>query len=269
VAIGDDLFVLGGLDAVRAASADVYRVQPSASKVALAGQLAVPVAGAGAVALGAKVLVLGGSRSGGAPLDTVQVFDPATGASTRVGTLPGPRTDLAAIPIGKEILVLGGSDGTTAVPDILATGNGTSFHVVGRLATAVRAPAVAVVGTTVFVFGGIVAGPDYTGTFSTAVQSYDAGTGLARVVGTLATPLAHARAAVLGDQLYLVGGWTPSGPSSALQRFDLQTGTLTPSGRLPGPVADAAAATIAATWYLAGGIAANPLTDIETVTLGP
>jgi Kelch motif len=265
-AIGSDLYVLGGLDAGGAPTDDVERVQPSASKVSLAGHLATPTAGGAAVASGAKILVFGGG--GGAPLNLVQLFDPATGTASKAGAMPHPRTEATATQVGNEIIVLGGFDATAAVPEILATADGSSFHVVGRLVTPVRAPAVAAVGTTVYIFGGVVSGPDYTGTFSPAVQSYNISTGLSKTVGTLPAPLAHARAVALGDQVYVFGGSTPSGPSAAIQRFDPRSGVLNPAGTLPGPVADAAAATIGSTSYLAGGIAAKPLTEIVAVSPG-
>jgi len=264
-AIGNDFYVLGGLDAAGAPSADVYRVQPSASKVTLAGHLGTPTSGGAAVASGAKILVFGGG--GGAPLNLVQLFDPATGTAAKAGAMPHPRTEATATQVGNEIIVLGGSDATGPVPEILATADGSSFHVVGKLVTPVRAPAVAAVGTTVYIFGGVLSGPDSTGTFTPAVQSYNISTGLSKTVGTLPAPLAHAWAVALGDQVFVIGGSTPSGPSAAIQRFDPRTGRLTPAGNLPGPVADPAAGTIGATTYLAGGIAAKPLTEI--VTVGP
>jgi hypothetical protein len=273
-AVGNELYVLGGLDAAGAPSADVYRVQPSGSKVALAGRLLTPTSGGAAVTSGEKILVFGGAGgpagggAGGAPVNLVQLFDPASGTAEQVGLLPRPRTGAAATQVGNEILVLGGFDATGAVPDILATAEGSSFHAVGKLTTPVRAPAVAAVGTTVYVFGGVVAGPDYTGTFTPSVQSYNISTGLSKTVGTLPAPLAHARAFVLGDQVYVVGGSTPGGPSAAIQRFDPRTGGLSPAGKLPGPVADPAAATIGSTAYLAGGIAAKPLTGVLTVSPG-
>jgi hypothetical protein len=266
-AIGRDLYVLGGLDAAGAPSSDVERVEPATSKVTLAGHLSTPTSGGAAVASGGKILVFGGAAgTGSAPLSLVQVFDPATGGTAQAGPLPHPRTEAAATQVGNEILVLGGFDATSAVPDILATADGSSFHAVGKLTTPVRAPAVAVVGTTVYVFGGVVAGPDYTGTFSASVQSYNISTGLSKVVGTLPAPLAHARAVAVGDQVFVIGGSTPGGPSAAIQRFDPRTGRLTPAGNLPGPVADPAAGTIGSTTYLAGGIAAKPLTEIVTVS---
>src|SRR2546425_5856815 len=124
-AIGNDLYVLGGLDAAGAPSSDVERVQPATSKVTLAGHLSTPTSGGTAVALDGKILLFGGAAgSGSAPLSLVQLFDPATGRTAQAGLLPRPRTEAAATQVGNEILVLGGFDATGAVPDILATANG-------------------------------------------------------------------------------------------------------------------------------------------------
>lgn len=232
--------------------------------MALAGHLSTATAGGAAVASGNRILLFGGTGTGA--LNAVALFDPASGTTIEAGLLPHPRSDAAATQVGNEIIVLGGFDGTAAVPDILATADGTSFHAVGKLATPVRGPAVAVVGTTVFVFGGVISGADTTGTFSSDVQAYNITTGRTRVVGTLPAPLAHARAAVLGDQVYVLGGRTPAGPTAAIQRFDSRIEALTMAGTLPRPVADAAGATIGGTVYLAGGMAAKALTDIESVT---
>ena len=268
-AIGRDLYVLGGLDGSGAPSSDVERVEPASSKVTLAGHLSTPTSGGAAVASGGKILLFGGmAGSGSAPLGLVQAFDPATGTTAQTGTLLPHRTEAAATQVGNEIIVLGGFDGAEAVPGVLATADGSSFHAVGRLRTPVWAPAVAVVGTTVYVFGGVVSGSDYIGTFTASVQSYNISTGLSKVVGTLPAPLAHARAVAVGDQVFVLGGWTRSGPSAAIQRFDPRTGRLTPAGNLPGPVADPAAATTGNTTYLAGGIAARPLAEIVTVSPG-
>src|SRR5438552_5515302 len=47
-ALGDSVFLLGGLDVSGVSSSDVYRVQPSTGSVTLAGRLATPTHGAAA-----------------------------------------------------------------------------------------------------------------------------------------------------------------------------------------------------------------------------
>jgi hypothetical protein len=269
--MGDSLFLLGGLDPGGVSSSDVYRIQPSAGTVTASGHLATPTHGAAAVAFGKQVLVFGGADV--SPDDLVQAFDPATGITSVVGHMPGPRADLVGAAVGNEVVLLAGFNGSAFLSDVWGTPDGTSFSVIGRIARVERYPAIAVAGTKIYLFGGLVADGEYSGTFSTTVQSFDVATGEARVVGQLPTPLAHARAAVLDGQVLVFGGWTPAGPTSAILRFDPATGTLSPAGMLPGPVADEAIGTVGNAVYLASGLASStgeglrPLVQIVTLTL--
>jgi N-acetylneuraminic acid mutarotase len=271
-AVGDSLFLLGGLNANGVSSSDVYRIQPSTGNVTLAGLLSTPTHGAAAVTLGQQVLVFGGADV--SPDSLVQAFDPATGTTTVIGHMPGPRADLVGAAVGNEVVLLAGFNGSAFLSDVWATPDGTSFSVAGQIAAVERYPAIAAVGTKIYLFGGLVAGGEYNGTFSTTVQSFDVATRQAHVVGQLPTPLAHARAAVLDGQVLVFGGWTPAGPSSAILRFDPTTGTLSQVGTLPGPVADEAIGTVGNTVYLASGLAAStggalrPLVQVVGLSLG-
>lgn len=128
-----------------------------------------------------------------------------------------------------------------------------------------RYPAVAALGRTVYVFGGLISGGEYTGTFSNAIQRVDLPTGTARIVGHLPTPLAHAMAAVVGGRIYVLGGSAPGGPSAVIRRFDSVTDRISVAGRLPRPRTDAAVATIGRTVYLLGGISKGPLASVVAV----
>ena len=71
-----------------------------------------------------------------------------------LGRLPAIRADLAAVSVAGELVVVGG--GTPGRPDlrVLATTDGRSFRVVAHLLVGVRYPAVAVVGSLIYVVGG-------------------------------------------------------------------------------------------------------------------
>ena len=271
-ALGDSVFLLGGLDTNGVSSSDVYRIQPSTGNVTLAGHLATPTHGAAAVTLGQQVLVFGGA--GVSPDNLVQAFDPATGTTTVIGHMPGPRADLVGAAVGNEVVLLAGFNGSAFLSNVWTTPDGKSFSVAGQIATVERYPAIASVGSKIYLFGGLVAGGEYNGTFSTTVQSFDVATRQGQVVGQLPTPLAHARAAVLDGEVLVFGGWTPAGPTSAILRFDPTTGTLSQAGTLPGPVADEAIGTVGNTVYLASGLAASPggalrpLVQVVTLSLG-
>jgi hypothetical protein len=126
---------------------------------------------------------------------------------------------------------------------------------------------VAALGSVVYVFGGLISGGEYTGTFSDAIQRVYLPTGTARIVGRLPTPLAHAMAAVIGGHIYLLGGSAPGGPSDAVRRFDPATGRIARVGGLARVLTDAAVATIGHTAYLLGGISNSPLDTVTQVQL--
>jgi serine/threonine-protein kinase PknK len=126
-------------------------------------------------------------------------------------------------------------------------------------------PAVAAVGSAVYLFGGLIAGGEYSGTFTSAIQRVYLPTGKARIVGHLSTPLAHAMAAVVAGRVYVLGGSAPGGPTAAIRRFDPLTARINLAGRLPQPRTDAAVATIGRTVYLLGGISREPLATIIAV----
>jgi hypothetical protein len=225
--------------------------------VTLAGHLAVPTHGAAAVAFGDRILIFGGADV--APDNPVQAFDPVTGTTTVIGHMPSARADLVTAVIGGRMIVLAGFTGSAFIPDIWATTDGRSFAVVGQVAQCERYPAIAAVGSTIYLFGGLVAGGEYDGTYSSTVQSFDVATGRSTVVGHLPAPLAHARAAVVAGQVLVFGGWTAAGASSAILGFDPASGASQRPGRCPKPSRtrpsppSATACTSQAAWEQAGG----------------
>jgi Kelch motif len=260
------IFVLGGHDSAGGTISDVYRLDPRTGRSARAGRLALPTHGAAAASLNGRILVFGGASS--SVDDTVQWFHPASGRTSVVGQMPRQRADVTAALVGGRVVLAGGFDGFGPQADVWATTDGRSFRVVARLPQAVRYPAVAVHGSDVYVFGGLLSGGEYNGTFTNAIQRVHLPTGTATIVGHLPAPLAHAMGAVIGDHLLVIGGSTPAGTSATILGFDPVTNQLSPLRRLPEPITDAAVATIANSAYLLGGInAGRPLDTITIVRL--
>jgi hypothetical protein len=266
-AVGGFVYLLGGIDAAGVTVAGVYRVDPSTGAVTRAGALATPTHGAAALTFGGRVLVFGGAAT--SVHTTVQAFDPATGQTSVIGRLPGALADLTAAAVGNQMLLLGGFNGARGLDTVLSTTDGMSFHLLGHLAQAVRYPAVAVAGGDVYVFGGLLAGGEYTGTFSTAIQRIDPTSGTTSVVGHLPIPLAHAKAVVLDGQMLVLGGSTSGGPSAAIFRFDPATAQVSKMGALPEPDTDGAVAVVGDTAYLLGGISRDPIATIMAIRLLP
>ena len=165
--------------------------------------------------------------------------------------------------IGGQVYLLGGYTGIQQLAEVLDTTDGTTFHPAASLPVPVRYPAVAAVGTTIWVFGGEQpAGP------VRAIQRIDTTTGRAQVVGQLPDPLSQATALVLDGQVLIAGGRTGStATNSSVYLFDPDHVTIHPVARLPVPVADAGGVVVDHTGYLLGGENDGRVADVQTLTL--
>lgn len=197
--------------------------------------------------------------------DTVQQFFPTTGRSEIVGHMPSMRADVTSVVVDGRVILVGGFDGIGAQAAVWQTRDGHHFMVLAHLPQAVRYAAVAALGNVVYVFGGLISGGEYTGAFSDAIQRVELASGAASVVGRLPTPLAHAMAATVSGDVYVLGGSAPGGPSNAIERFDPVRNRMQPAGRLPQPLTDAAVATIGRSVYLLGGISTAPVATITVI----
>ena len=112
-----------------------------------------------------------------------------------VGHLPIPRADFAAVRAAGIVYLVGGYDGSSLTERVLATRDGTTFRTVARL-TPVRYPAVAAVGTKIYVLGG-----EWNGTASNAIQVVDTGMGRSSLIGVFPVAATKASAFTLGGDL--------------------------------------------------------------------
>jgi N-acetylneuraminic acid mutarotase len=263
VAAAGKIFVLGGHDVAGATVSGVESFDPATNRVRRAGILALPTHGAAAANLGGRILVFGGAST--SVHDVVQQFFPATGRSRVVGHMPTARADVTAAVVGRRVILVGGFDGIGPQSPVWETRDGRSFTVLTHLPQPVRYAATAALGNVIYVFGGLISGGEYTGTFSNAIQRIDLSNGAARIVGRLQAPLAHAMAATVNGRVYVLGGSAPGGPSSAIERLDTLRNRLQPAGQLPRPLTDAAVATVGPTVYLLGGISTGAVATITVV----
>jgi hypothetical protein len=263
---GRQLLLLGGLDASKSSTAAVVRVDPSTGSSTAAGSLREAVHDSSGVLLSTGALVIGGggpSENGTADAQVVA----SSGASTVAGKMPEPRSDHVAAAVGGKVYVLAGYDGSKIVSGVVSTVDGSSFTAVGTLPVPVRYPAVAVVGKSIYLFGGVAS---TQGTDTASIQRLDTATGAIDIVGQLPTTLSHASAIVLSGQVFLLGGYLNSTQlSDQILRIDPSTSVATIVGRLPVPNSDAAAVVIGGRGYLVGGksTARNPLNSVVTLSL--
>lgn len=267
VLLADDtsLYVLGGLDAGKSSSAAVARIDPDTGAATPVGQLAPGVHDAGGFRHGDDLVVV----AGGVPPVQASVQAVTTSGATRtVGQLSAARADLVVAVVGDTAYVLGGGDeaaGQTTLFDAVAASadGGATWTDAGKLAEAVRYPAVAVVDGAIYLFGGVTASgaPD-----TRSVQRYDPKTGATTVVAQLPAPLSHASAVTLGGRVYVVGGFVDNQVSAQALRFDPATNEIVLAGTLPIPVTDGATVVLDGVGYYVGGQGTDrAVTDQVTV----
>ena len=260
-ASGARIFLLGGLTRSDTSTASVLEVDPGTGRTTAVGALTQPVHDAAASLVGSTPTVFGGG--GARTLDLVQSFDGGTAHAT--GHLPRPRSDLAATLLNGTTFVAGGFDGQALVRDVLATNDGSRFRVVGQLPRGVRYPAIAGLGSDIWVVGGQTGtGEGANGTEVDLIQRIDSRSGAVSVAGHMPQPLAHAMAFVLDGRLYVAGGRTSAGPVDTIWTIATD-GTVTQVGNLPGRRSDAGVAVVGATAWLLGGEVTGPTSALATV----
>jgi hypothetical protein len=249
---GSRLLVLGGLHGRTpgVSTTQVLSVDPTSGAAVAEPSLAVATHDAAGAVLGDVAHVFGG---GGAT--TVDVVQTATSSGSRiVSHLPQPRSDVESASADGRAYVIGGFDGTKPTPDVLVTADGVTFHVAATLPVAVRYPAVAVVGSMIYVIGGqSVTGPTGSGPAVTDIQAVDMAVGSATVVARLPAALTEAAGFAVGGTVFVAGGVRNGVTQAGVYRLDPATGALTLVANLPSPRADAGVAQIGDATFLVGG----------------
>ena len=201
---------------------------------------------------GLDLLPATGSASGPAPVSAKPKPKPKTKPAAaltvqRVGSLPeaASRISAVALPDGR-IIALGGLVGGSSSNQILL-GRPTHLRSAGRLPTPTHDAAAALVGRSVYLFGGGEA------VWSPAVVRVDPATGSATPAGTLGEPLSDLGAASLAGKTYLVGGYTGARYATAVLRYRPgRPPTLVT--RLPAGLRYAGVAALGGKIYVAGGL---------------
>lgn len=282
------LMIAGGLTSASSTTSAVRLLNPETGQTRVAGRLAVATHDAGGALLGSRPFVFGGGSV--SSTGAVQSGRPGRALVT-AGRLPGVRSDLSAVTLGGRAYLVGGYSGTRYYSAVLATADGRRFRVAARLPVPVRYPAVAALGSRIWVFGGQTP----SGITST-IQRVDPASGQATVVGQLPAPLAHATGFTLGGRVFVAGGQTAraagrsrtASPSARLSTSNrvfqyvpasvqapassrhAAPGVIQVAGHLPVPVANAGAAVMGSTAYLVGGDNGNrPYPAVTTFRLVP
>jgi len=253
--------VLGGLATGDTSTSRVVQVDAASGNSRIAGNLAVAIHDSAGAVIDGRFFVFGGGSTSTIPI--VQAW--TAGPATEVARLPDARSDLSAVTLGGTTYIAGGYDGSAMTPDVLATTDGESFRSVARLAIPVRYAAVAGLGSTLWVVGGVTSTSEGGTTETDAVQKVDLASGQVTVAGRLPEPMGHATALTLDGQVFVVGGRTSSAPSASIFRLDPVSGALALAGQLPRAVSDAGSVVVGSVGYLVGGETNGAAEPLDTV----
>ena len=171
-----------------------------------------------------------------------------------VGSLPAvlSRASAVALPDGRLVVAGGLVSGSST--DQVLVGAPSGLKPALRLPTAGHDAAAALVGRSVYVFGGGQAVSTDT------VVRVDPTARRAVVAAHLDEPLSDLGAGVIGSHVYLVGGYTGSRFASAVLRYD-GAGRTSTVARLPAGLRYAGVAALGGTLYVAGGLTTAGETD--------
>ncbi len=232
-ALGNRVFVFGGLDSSGASTTAISSV--NGAQVTSAGTLPVAVHDAAAAAVAGRLLVLGGGQVQSYP--GIGRFDPVSGQTHLIAQLTTPLSDLAAATIGSTVYVVGGYTGSAWSNRVEAVA-GTKVTVVGHLPIALRYAAVAPIGSDVLIAGGRTQNG-----VSAAVYRFTPATGRVVQIGSLRQPVMHAGAGLLGGSMYVVGGIDAAGRAVTAVQSVSASGASKVAAQLPHALSDAGVAT--------------------------
>src|SRR5215475_10406235 len=148
---GNGFVILGGLSTGDTSASRIVQVDPSSGDSRYAGHLVTAVHDSAGAVIDGRFFVFGGGSTSTVPI----VQDWRSGSGREVARLPAARSDLSATSLNGTTYIVGGYNGSAMTPVVLATTNGVSFRRVARLAIPVRYAAVAGIGSTLWVVGGV------------------------------------------------------------------------------------------------------------------
>ncbi|MBV7377614.1 Kelch repeat-containing protein [Maritimibacter dapengensis] len=236
VSHGGQLFLIGGFrtdangdwiasDAVHVLGDDGWRAQ---------NPLPRPIAECCAAIIDGRIHIVAGRTPSGrananwrdhTDTDTHLVFDPGAGRSIEAPPIPSPRNSAASAAIDDRMLVCGGRTVSGDLSDDLlmfdpAQGDNGGWVRLAPMPEARAGHAAAIVGETMYVFGGEWFGPGGSGVFETTL-SYSVGQDRWTTLGPMPVPRHGLGAAGYGGDVFVVGGAERAGADGTTARLDL------------------------------------------------
>jgi N-acetylneuraminic acid mutarotase len=234
--IGNYLYILGGYNGVGLTSVERAPINSDGTLGAFTavGTMTTPRQSHSCVVIDSYLYVLGGGNNS-TSLNSVERApinaDGTLGAFTAVGTMTSVRSGLASVVIGNYLYALGGWDldmeyGVSSVERALINSNGTigAFAAVAGVSLNPSRDgfSIAVIGNNLYAVGGMSEN-DYLNSVERAAIGADGSIGAFTSAGTLVTPRTSHTSTVIGNYLYVLGGYNASnGMLSGIERAQLQ-----------------------------------------------
>ncbi len=212
VAIGDDIYIPGGLDTagVLLDTLQVYNTTSDTWQTIATDPLPEGKIGAGCAAVDGKLYVYGGLTTTTTYSNSAHVYDPAAAAGSRWTALPNMATTrgyLAGTAVNGKVYAVGGRDGVTVNFNHVEAFDPADglWHTVTAMSTARGGPGAMVAGDVLIACGG-----GWT-TYLNTCEAYDTSQGYAGAWETLSTTMIQARRtygyASLPEAVYAVAGF--------------------------------------------------------------
>ncbi len=212
VAIGDDIYITGGLDTanVYLDTLQVYNTTSDTWQTIATDPLPEAKLGHGCAAVDGKLYIYGGQTTGDVYSNSAHVYDPAAAAGSRWTALPNmaaTRGFLAGAAVNGKVYAIGGRDGVTANFNHVEAFDPADglWHTVTAMSTARGGPGAMVAGDLLIACGG------GWSTYLNTCEAYDTTQGYAGVWETLSTTMLQGRRtygyASLTEAIYAVAGW--------------------------------------------------------------
>lgn len=242
------LVLVGGLDGVPAPD-DVTRYATAScyaydgTRMAPLPSLPAPLSFASGVVKDGRLYVLGGRTEAGELSSNIYGFN---GSQWTTATSSTAFAGAASIAYGSSIYLFGGTMGHQGVAYDLDTG---AFRDAPDMALAHVAPASVVYQERLYLFGGGNQSAPLPGS-----EVFDPTTNQWRVLANMPSERLGARAVVLGDRIYVIGGVDRNGaPSARVDVYDPAANTWSLFGALQTPRGAAAVGNLGGRIYVIGG----------------
>lgn len=210
VAIAGRIYVIGGFSGSTNAPVSAVRVYDTAARRwSTVAPLPAPRGGHAAVVLDGKIHVVGGGNSESTIADH-SVYDPATNSWREAAPLPRAEGSPAAVVFQGKLYAIGGRSGTTDYGDVFVYDPGSDTWSNGPAIPPRGTAGAAVFRDSIYVFGG-----ESQARFKTLRDVYrlSAGATAWTRVSQLPKARSYARAVVLRNAVYVVGGSRTPGDS--------------------------------------------------------